>query len=141
MNRNVEWVAFGGKVRETAHCTRCGEGLTLGPDSQPIAVWLAANRAFAELHSRCKPGIFCEPIPKTPSEWSRGRDTGISSGTIYTAATGDYSPWGKYDVPHDAADFGRCYRLLKLFPELRDSLPRTTSFALSGHISSRTGMN
>jgi hypothetical protein len=29
----------------------------------------------------------------------------------------------RYDVPHDPADFGRCHRLLELFPKWRERLP------------------
>lgn len=53
-------------------------------------------------------------------EWIAGPDTGISSKTIFAALTGitwteRFSP----DIPHDPDDFGRCYRLLLIFPEWR----------------------
>lgn len=55
-----------------------------------------------------------------PEDWLASDDTGISSETIYVALRG-LSPQGRdrYDIPHDPSDFGRCYRLLKLFPEWR----------------------
>ena len=34
--------------------------------------------------------------------------------TIYSAMTG--RPIERADIPHDPDDFGRCYRLLQLFP-------------------------
>lgn len=52
--------------------------------------------------------------------WLLSDDTGISSCTIVAAMTG--SGIGRADVPHDPADFGRCYRLLKQMPEWRIGL-------------------
>lgn len=57
-------------------------------------------------------------------DWYRGNDTGISSEAIMTVMTGkkwssDFTP----DVPRDPSDFGRCYRLLKSFPEFKERLP------------------
>jgi hypothetical protein len=53
--------------------------------------------------------------------WICGRDTGVSSKTIWAVMVGAISSLthcgGEYDVPHDNQDFGRCYRLLMLFPE------------------------
>jgi hypothetical protein len=59
----------------------------------------------------------------TPNEWLLSEDTGISSRTIFAVMTGSkiggsFGP----DVPHDPSDFGRCYRLLALFPEWRERL-------------------
>jgi len=57
--------------------------------------------------------------------WALSGDTGISSKTIACIAMGvtsDQRHW-HFDTPSDAADFGRCYRLLKVVPELRDALP------------------
>lgn len=56
----------------------------------------------------------------TPIDWLLGGDTGISSKTICAVITG--SKMKDPDVPHDPADFGRCYRLLALFPEWRTRL-------------------
>lgn len=54
------------------------------------------------------------------ANWLSGNDTGLSSKTIMGAFLGTQvdSP----DMPWDADDFGRCYRLLKLFPEWRNKL-------------------
>lgn len=54
-----------------------------------------------------------------PIEWMMGPDTGISSKTICAVMTGCDTTGIWCDVPHDPADFGRCYRLLKSFPEWR----------------------
>ena len=55
--------------------------------------------------------------------WITSSDTGISSKVIWEVLTGlrlyDLS-WR--DVPHDPADFGRCYRLLKVMPAWRERL-------------------
>lgn len=61
----------------------------------------------------------------TPTEWLLGNDTGISSMTIFSVMTG--SNYSSPDVPHDMGDFGRCYRLLKLFPEWRQRLPEVAA--------------
>lgn len=60
----------------------------------------------------------------TPEDWLNGRDTGTSSRTIYAVLQN--CRMDCYDVPHDPDDFGRCYRLLKLFPAWKDRLPEVT---------------
>ena len=59
----------------------------------------------------------------TPIDWLLGGDTGTSSRTICAVMTGSKlsGPFGA-DVPHDPDDFGRCYRLLVLFPAWRARL-------------------
>lgn len=118
----AEWVVMGGKTGELAHCTRCGVGLELKMP-QPIPVVIAASNAFVKMHLHCKEGQHQEPKATTPGEWFRGRDTGTSSFTIFFVMTGTYIPRGNYDVPHDPADFGRCYRLLNLFPKWKTRMP------------------
>lgn len=57
-------------------------------------------------------------------EWMASDDTGISSKTMAFIAAG--VPLRKIDYvsgPLDAGDFGRCYRLLKRVPEIRDHFP------------------
>jgi hypothetical protein len=117
----AEWVVAGGNSEEAAHCTRCGEGLVLG--TQRLDVFLAATDAFIKAHLHCKEGEYHPPVPGSLHEWARSRDTGTSSLTIYSIVTGVPSPHGRYDVPHDPADFGRCYRFLKLFPDCIEALP------------------
>jgi hypothetical protein len=61
----------------------------------------------------------------TPEQyaWRIGGDTGISSEAIWHVMTGvsESKRWWS-SVPHDPEDFGRCYRLLVLFPEWRGRL-------------------
>lgn len=52
--------------------------------------------------------------------WWRSWDAGISSKTIAHVLGG--VPWLESfhpDIPHDPSDFGRCHRLLALFPAWR----------------------
>lgn len=64
----------------------------------------------------------------TPAEWLMGSDVGISSQSIWTVmvcgvpASTRCDFLSGYNVPHDPDDFGRCYRLLKAFPEWRKRL-------------------
>ena len=64
----------------------------------------------------------------TPNEWILSDDTGISSKTIWAVMMEvvrvPQRCRGKYDIPHDPSDFGRCYRLLKLFPEWRKNIQK-----------------
>lgn len=56
--------------------------------------------------------------------WLHGVDTGISSLTMARRCfPGCWPPDGYYRdaIPEDADDFGRCYRLLRAVPELRES--------------------
>jgi len=116
------WVVAGGKIGEIVHCTRCGRGLDLGgPQALPVVV--AAMNAFVKIHKHCREGMHVEPETNTPEQWLRGRDTGISSCTIYAVMMNQRSPMREYNVPHDPDDFGRCYRLLKLFPSWVVRLP------------------
>lgn len=64
----------------------------------------------------------------TPHEWIIGNDTGISSKTIWAVMMGAVSAGGWFGVPQDPDDFGRCYRLLKLFPEWKDRLHEVTEY-------------
>jgi len=60
----------------------------------------------------------------TEIEWLQGKDTGISSKTIFAVMTGtvDMGPFSG-GIPYDPSDFGRCYRLLQHFPQWRARLP------------------
>ncbi len=63
----------------------------------------------------------------TPQQWLYSGDTGVSSLTIFHVMTGTVvDPTdcyrGSLDIPYDADDFGRCYRLLKSIPEWRGRL-------------------
>jgi hypothetical protein len=54
--------------------------------------------------------------------WAESGDTGTSSRTIWHVMTG-CPMFGDPYFPLDPADFGRCYRLLKLIPSWRKRLP------------------
>lgn len=65
----------------------------------------------------------CEPQER----WWRGLDVGTSSAAIFAVFCG--SRWkmeaqqmGRASTPHDAADLGRCLRLLAMFPDWRGRL-------------------
>lgn len=62
-----------------------------------------------------------ESVAQRANQWITGRDTGISSKVIWSVMQ-MVTP-GDTGVPHDADDFGRCYRLLKIVPEWRATLP------------------
>lgn len=53
-----------------------------------------------------------KPLPVDAATWLFGNDTGISSLAILKAAFG-YPARVRMDYPHDAADFGRCLRLIQ----------------------------
>jgi hypothetical protein len=64
----------------------------------------------------------------TPIEWLLSGDTGVSSKAICAVMTGSAKRDGfDPDTPHDPDDFGRCYRLLKCFPEWRERLPEVAA--------------
>lgn len=79
-------------------------------------------------------GNYSEEIMKLPVEqrammWATFGEQGISSRTIFSVMTGvlkyerefPCDQW-RFNVPHDPADFRRCYLLLKLIPEWRERL-------------------
>lgn len=59
-------------------------------------------------------------ISERANEWICSDDTGTSSKTIW--AVMQRTKARDRDVPYDAGDFGRCYRLLELIPEWRARL-------------------
>ena len=107
------WVVAGGAPGEAGHCQHCGQGLGI-TFPQSLNVMVAAMKAFTKDHARCTTKAWSEPVPQTPEEWVKGRDTGTSSMTICSVMAG--RPLDRADIPHDPDDFGRCYRLLQLFP-------------------------
>lgn len=69
----------------------------------------------------------------TPLNWIMGRDTGTSSKTIFAVMMGELTEretqcGGTYGVPHDQDDFGRCYRLLELFPDWKKRIGEMAHF-------------
>lgn len=134
-----EWVILnpahdGGRLE----CLRCGDAY-LPNYPIPISLMVALTNAFTKQHRGCALGVeglrchyCCKPghgpldCPTlkvtTPEAWWSGPDTGTSSKTMWCVmmhvSFSRLAPCGPSD-PMDPADFGRCYRLLKLFPEWR----------------------
>lgn len=117
-------------------CAHCGDKHDLHLP-QPIGAVSALSTWFTNEHAHCKPGKpvceLCLQIghatdvcpklsPKTPDEWYHGPDSGISSKVICGVATGAHYIPHPASTPQDPGDFGRCYRLLKLFPWMREKL-------------------
>lgn len=127
MKKQVEWVVVGGAPGEIGYCERCGQGLSLGGGPQPIPIVVAASNAFVKMHSKWNAGTYFSKPPQTPEQWAAGRDTGLSSLTIYHVMTGNPVADGWYSTPSDPSDFGRCYRLLKLFPQWKPRLPEVAA--------------
>lgn len=65
----------------------------------------------------------------TPQMWRNGTDTGLSSIAIYSVMTNSIDPNDRWRgrTPADSADFGRCYRLLKKFPDWIPRLPEVAA--------------
>lgn len=118
---NVPWVVMGGKIGEICYCTRCGRGLLL---QSPVLIsdFTKSLDSFVETHASCLERHVPESEIKTPADWIGSRWTGVSSATIWTVMTGIPSPYNRYDIPYDPSDFGRCYKLLEMFPFWRSRL-------------------
>lgn len=61
--------------------------------------------------------------------WWKGLDVGTSSAALFSVFCERQFKFhaeemGQRNVPHDADDFGRCFRLIELFPEWRAQLNR-----------------
>lgn len=122
-------VARGGRYE----CQRCG-GHYQPAMPASINVLSAMAEGFARDHRSCKPhkdGAPCPHCekrghdpdhcpqltrPQSEVEWWHGTDTGLSSKCIWLHMRGGTE---RKDHPLDPDDFGRCYRLLKLFPAWR----------------------
>ena len=121
-----DWLVAGGAIGEAAHCTRCGEGLRLRMPIR-IEVMVGALDGFEKAHLDCVDRGWVEPEPTTPEEWATSRDVGVSSATVYAVMTGNPALYDRFDTPKDPSDFGRCYRLLKRFPQWRARLPEVAA--------------
>jgi len=97
-----------------------GIGASLGPK-----VWVFTNTEHGDLwRKEIDRGLAdLDPV----ESWLRGTGVGTSSVTIVCALTGrrhwQYRATDRGNVPHDPSDFGRCYRMLEKFPDLRAQLP------------------
>ncbi len=134
--RSANHVTLGNGGR--MQCNHCGMTYTPAYPS-PINVLVAATEAFSDLHAKCeKPkDPLCEVClqpghtfdrcvelnVQTPADWMNLGDTGTSSIAIWRHMQGMQPEWlWGPDPPRDPSDFGRCYRLLKKFPEWKDRL-------------------
>jgi hypothetical protein len=136
---NVDHVIINAGAGGRFDCLHCGESYS---PTYPVPVDLLSSmmKSWAGTHNRCKVGAKgiachhcmgfghaakdCEQLnPASPQDWLDGPDTGISSKTIFSVMTGRgvLGAFGP-SVPWDQDDFGRCHRLLKLFPEWRKRL-------------------
>ncbi len=113
----IEWV---GLKDDSMVCSRCKVAKKLMPC--PIPELTTRLEAFEAEHRDCLPPESArdEVSYASPLDWILGEDTGTSSKTIWSVMMGAKIVYA--DVPHDPSDFGRCYRLLKAFPEWRARL-------------------
>lgn len=116
-----------GQPREplVVHCSDCHH--EWAPAFGPIAIDLMVKAMNGQ--KRCpvckKSKINMGWYPKATAEgqamaWLHNGDTGISSETIWSVMTGRQVK--RTGVPQDPADFGRCYRLLKVMPSWRSRM-------------------
>lgn len=105
-------------------CLNCGEQTDI---QMPVSIGIMAAmaKAFDVDHRQCKPSAKGKARVEgftTAEQWLAGWDTGLSSLTIW-----HFMHRGivmRPTIPYDVADFGRCYRLLLLFPEWRQRLDK-----------------
>lgn len=121
MKSKTTWIVAGGATGESGYCQRCGQGFGFGT-SQPLYMAVAMMNAFVKEHSKCKDRGRVEPSPANARDRFKSRDTGTSSLTIYSVFMHVDSPHGRYDLPRDPQDFGRCYRLLQIMPSWKQRL-------------------
>src|SRR5271169_2270671 len=114
-------------------CLHCGREYEMAMPCS-IDMMIAMSKTFNKEHKGCKlnkesmekRGIGTDKSqPHNEMDWIRGWDTGISSETIWSVMTGKYVK--SHDIPYDPSDFGRCYRLLQLFPQWKPRLPEVSA--------------
>ena len=119
----VDWIGMG-VGGDSMICRRCGRSY---PMSMPASIRMvtAMMAAFEGDHADCADN---GPLPSTGdrlADWLKSGDTGASSETIATVMSGRIIGDRRY-APSDPSDFGRCHRLLTIFPEWR---PRMSEVA------------
>jgi hypothetical protein len=107
----------------SVRCLRCGRDQEF-PKRTEISIMLAIMKTFGENHEDCEQSEQGDGRFKYTNarEWFESWDKGISALTIFNAFKGHGQSSMGPNVPHDPADFGRCYRLLKVAPEWRVNL-------------------
>ncbi len=102
-------------------CLNCGDEYVVNMPAS-ITMMAAIMDAFDKDHAGCKPSAAGRARFEytNPDEWIKSWDTGESSKTIWHYMMGRSY---RSCLPLDPDDFGRCYRLLKAFPEWRSRLP------------------
>ena len=113
---------------EKLFCDHCGGSFAF---QLPISVddMTEKIKAFEQLHKDC-PKTWQEPTVAIGDDintkinfWIQHGQRGISSETIVEVLTGRKLVKYYKSHPHDPDDFSRCYKLLKMIPELRAALP------------------
>lgn len=102
-------------------CLHCGMAQAI---AFPIGMGSLAGlmKGFNSDHARCKPKAAGAARFKwsTPDEWMASWDTGKSSIAIWNVMMGRLPAADSW--PRDAADFGRCYRLVESFTGWRQRM-------------------
>jgi hypothetical protein len=124
----IDWVVLDGA---DVFCRRCGRREQVFPVRITKAGTDYAYETidlFTKDHSKC---VVTETSPsamagRSPYHWLQSGDTGTSSITICRVMSGEGDAT-RVGWPIDPSDFGRCYRLLKLFPQWRERLPEVAA--------------
>jgi hypothetical protein len=143
----ADWIVINAARGGRFECVRCGQHY-LPNYPAPVSVVSSISKAFAREHRRCRPHadgdvcphcargghteLACPTIQPSayrgdPHVWLSGTDTGLSSLTLWAVMMarpiGELTDGRGPSAPLDAADFGRCHRLLKAIPGWRAQLP------------------
>ena len=143
--RNADHVVIGESLRLT--CLHCGVRTAAVDRSVGIEIgaMAKASKAFSKTHADCHAPAsprcpFCMELGHTAEEhaarlksaedWLASGDTGTSSRAIckhMMAVSAGRNLSGTH--PWDLSDFGRCHRLLKLFPAWRARIAEMARYA------------
>ena len=111
------------------HCGECSHEWAIAFLPMPVDTFAKLAKARCPMCGSKKVFIGAVPKPTTegdPIAWLANGDTGISSKTIWGVMMGRDAGGYEYrgnNIPYDPADFGRCYRLLKVMPSWGARLP------------------
>lgn len=117
-----------GQIREPmiVHCGSCEHEWAPVFLPAPVDVVTKAMKVFGRCPMCQKGGpVLMGLVPRATGDgdwraWMHNGDTGTSSETIWSVMT--KCPVKYHGAPSDPADFGRCYRLLKVMPSWRPRL-------------------